>query len=88
MVKENPNQCSDLPKGLAKAILNMHDTDGDGRLDFEEFYKLSQHHSWLVRDMCVKYCRYVIPRRGGAVADETGESYFLQINLLNIVARY
>lgn len=73
MLKENPGQCNDLPKGLAKAILNRHDDDGDGRLDFEEFFNLSQEHHWLVRDICVKYCRYVVPRRNGAVADETGK---------------
>lgn len=74
LIKQNPAQCEDLPKGLAKAIMSIHDSDGDGRLDFDEFYKLSQEHSWLVHDWCVKYCRYVIPRRNGAVADETGEN--------------
>jgi rhomboid-related protein 1/2/3 len=74
LLKDNPNQCTDLPKGLAKAILSTHDDDGDGRLDFEEFFALSQQHSWLVRDLCIKYCRYVVPRRaGGAISDETGE---------------
>lgn len=53
----------------------MHDEDGDGRLDFEEFFRLSQTHSWLVRDLCVKYCRYVVPRRNGSVADETGKAF-------------
>lgn len=73
MVRENPNACTDLPKGLAKAILSTHDADGDGRLDFEEFFNLSQQHNWLVRDMCVKYCRFVVPSRtGGQMADETG----------------
>jgi len=75
MVQQNPGQCSDLPKGLSKALLNMHDEDGDGRLDFEEFFRLSQNHSWLVRDICVKYCRYVVPRRNGSVADETGRVF-------------
>lgn len=73
MVKEHPSQCNDLPKGLAKAILKIHDADGDGQLDFEEFFQLSQEHQWLVRDFCVKYCRYIVPRRNGAVADETGK---------------
>lgn len=72
LIKANPAKCSDLPKGLAKAILSQHDSDGDGQLDFDEFYKLSLEHDWLVKEWCVKYCRYVVPRRNGAIADETG----------------
>lgn len=54
--------------------MEMHDANNDGKLDFEEFFKLSQKHNWVVRDLCVKYCRYVVPRRDGAVFDETGET--------------
>lgn len=71
LIKER--QCDDLPKGLAKKILQMHDADGDGHLDFDEFFALSQEHRWLVRDICVKYCRMVVPRRSGGHSDETGE---------------
>jgi rhomboid-related protein 1/2/3 len=71
MIKEN--QCEDFPKGLATAILKNSDTNNDGRLDFEEFYKMSQYHTWLFKDLCVKYCRYVVPLRSGAIGDETGE---------------
>jgi rhomboid-related protein 1/2/3 len=73
LIKQNPGQCQDLPKGISKAMLKMHDIDNDGQLDFEEFYKLSQEHNWVVREWCVKYCRTFIPRRDGVVADETGE---------------
>jgi hypothetical protein len=34
----------------------------------------------LIRDMCVKYCRYIIPPRSGH-ADETGEQYCFFCNL-------
>lgn len=80
LVREHPARCSELPKGLAKTVLNIHDEDGDGRLSFDEFFNLSQEHNWLVRDWCVKYCRYIVPRRNGAVADETGK--FINRNLL------
>lgn len=73
LIKENPGQCADLPKGITKEMLKMHDDNNDGQLDFEEFFKLSQNHNWVVRDWCVKYCRYVVPRRDGAIHDETGE---------------
>jgi rhomboid-related protein 1/2/3 len=73
LIKDYPAQCADLPKGLAKQILLQADSDGSGHLDFEEFFRLSQEHSWLVKEWCVKYCRYVVPRRNGAVADETGD---------------
>lgn len=75
LIKENPGQCQDLPKGITKEILKYADTDNDGQLDFEEFYKLSQEHKWLIKDWCVKYCRYIVPRRDGAIHDETGYGY-------------
>lgn len=66
------HQCDDIPKGIAKRILDMHDSDGDGQLDFEEFFTLSQEHRWLIREMAVKYCRMMVPPRSGHT-DETGE---------------
>ena len=74
MIRQNPGQCHDLPKGITKAMLQMHDSNNDGHLDFEEFFKLSQAHSWVVKEWAVKYCRMVVPRRDGAINDETGET--------------
>jgi rhomboid-related protein 1/2/3 len=65
--------CDDLPKGLTKAVLQRADVDGDGKLDFDEFYKLATEHNWMFRDMCVKYCRYIVPSRNGP-SDQTGMS--------------
>lgn len=73
LIKENPGQCQDLPKGISKAIIAQADIDNDGQLDFEEFYKLSLEHKWLVREICVRYCRYLVPLRDGAISDETGK---------------
>lgn len=53
-------------------MLNNHDTNNDGQLDFEEFFQLSQQHQWVVRDFAVRYCKYLVPSRDGAHADETG----------------
>lgn len=73
LIKENPGQCQELPKGISKEILKHADSDNDGQLNFEEFYNLSLEHNWIVRDWCVKYCRMVVPRRDGGAPDETGE---------------
>lgn len=83
LIKQNPGQCNDLPKGIHKAMLKMHDGNNDGQLDFEEFFKLSQEHNWIIHDWAVKYCRYVIPRRDGSVHDETGESKAIVWNAWN-----
>lgn len=74
LIKQNPGQCQDLPKGISKALMSTHDSNNDGQLDFDEFFKLSQEHNWIVRDWCVKYCRAIVPRRDGGVYDETGET--------------
>jgi hypothetical protein len=63
LIEDNPNVRKDLPKGIAKTLLKMHDTDNNAQLDFEEFLKLTQANRWLIRDLCVKYCRYTIPPR-------------------------
>lgn len=72
LIHDHPAQCTDIPKGIAKAMLNIHDTNNDGQLDFEEFFQLSQQHQWVVRDFAVRYCKYLVPSRDGAHADETG----------------
>lgn len=59
-IKDNPNQ-KDFPKDFAKSIMLLHDEDGNGRLDFEEFFKLSKQHRWLFGDFCMKYCEAIIP---------------------------
>lgn len=67
------HQCENMPAGLSKRILQMADADGDGYLDFDEFYNLSQEHHWLFKNIAVKYCRYIVPRRdGGHITDEPG----------------
>lgn len=62
LVKHRPAECTDLPKTVAKNLIKMHDENNDGKLNFDEFYKLSQEHSW-VRDICIKYCKLIIPPR-------------------------
>lgn len=71
----NNRRCPDLPKGFAKNLLKTADQNNDGRLDFEEFYQMSREHHYLFRDMCVRYCKLVIPSRNPIIADETDGEY-------------
>lgn len=66
------HQCEELPKGIAKCILEMHDGDADGRLDFEEFYLLSQQESWLFKGFLVRYCKMIVPSPHREEEDQTG----------------
>lgn len=63
MIEQNPDECKDLPKNVAKNLLKMHDDDKDGKLSFNEFLRLSKGNKWIVHDWCIKYCKYVIPPR-------------------------
>lgn len=65
------HQCDAIPKGVARQILEVADDDGDGRLDFEEFYAMSQEHNWLFKGFMVKYCRMIVPSPHREEVDET-----------------
>lgn len=63
LIREHPAKCLDLPKGVSRNMLEDHDADGDDRLDFEEFYKLSQQQSWMLLDLCERYRNYIVPQK-------------------------
>ncbi|XP_058463956.1 rhomboid-related protein 2 isoform X3 [Malaya genurostris] len=71
----NHRRCPDLPKGFVKNLMKTADLNNDGHLDFEEFYQMSREHHYLFRDMCVWYCRMVVPNRNPAIADEPDGEY-------------
>lgn len=71
----NNRRCPDLPKGFVKNLMKAADQNNDGHLDFEEFYQMSREHHYLFRDMCVRYCRLVVPSRNPAVTDEPDGEY-------------
>lgn len=56
-------KCPDISQNVVKVLLKMSDDNNDDHLDFEEFYKLSMQHPYLFREICVKYCRLVVPNR-------------------------
>lgn len=71
----NSRRCPDLPKGFAKKLMKTADQNNDGFLDFEEFYQMSREHNYLFRDMCVRYCKMIVPSRNPVVADEPDGEY-------------
>lgn len=74
LIKEHA--CAELPSNAARKIMKLGDTDHDGRLDFEEFYRMSTERDWLMRDYAAKYCRMVVPRRDMRHGeDETDGAY-------------
>lgn len=44
-IKEHPH--GKLPKNLAKNIMDVSDTNLDGRLDFDEFCVMDTKYKWL-----------------------------------------
>lgn len=66
------HQCDSLPKGIARNILEMHDVNDDGRLDFEEFYRMSLQQPWLFKGMLIKYCKMIVPSPHREEVDQTG----------------
>lgn len=77
----NTRRCPDLPKGFVKNLMKNADQNNDGHLDFEEFYQMSREHHYLFRDMCVRYCKLVVPNRNPATADETDGEYERSMSL-------
>lgn len=67
------HQCEQIPKEVARQILLMHDDDANGRLDFEEFFKLAKQHEWIFRGLLVKYCKILVPSPHRPEQDEVGK---------------
>lgn len=52
----------DLPRGAAKEIMKLNDTDYDGLLSFTEFYQMCIKNDWLIKDYAVRYCKLIVPQ--------------------------
>lgn len=83
------HQCDQIPKEVARQILAMHDEDENNRLDFEEFYRLTQRHDWIFRGLLVKYCKMIVPSPHRPEQDEVGKKfcYFVYIFLVCVLKR-
>ncbi|XP_034664436.1 protein rhomboid [Drosophila subobscura] len=73
--------CRDIPAYIAEQILRRSDTDNDGHLDFEEFYTMSLHHKWMVRNLLARYCRMVVPPPKPLEGDEPDGAYEKQMSI-------
>lgn len=84
----NNRRCPDLPKGFVKKLMKTADQNNDGHLDFEEFYQMSREHHYLFRDMCVRYCKLVVPSRNPGMVDETGpaSAFQRQISTVTVIS--
>lgn len=71
------HQCRELPENLAHHILQMHDQDSNGQLDFEEFYQLSVRQEWLFSRFVQKYCRMIVPSPHRPEQDEIGKEILI-----------
>ena len=73
MIRAHKSQS--LSRGLSERIMKMADTDKNGYLDFEEFYKLAQTNRFFM-NIATNYCRFIVPRRDGKQAtDEIGKKF-------------
>ncbi|SPP77886.1 protein rhomboid [Drosophila guanche] len=73
--------CRDIPAYIAEQILRRSDSDNDGHLDFEEFYTMSLHHKWMVRNLLARYCRMVVPPPKPLEGDEPDGAYEKQMSI-------
>lgn len=69
MIKEHPDELPDLPHTLVKM---PQDPEIVSQIDFDQFFKLTRMDS-VVREICVNFCRQVVPPRNDTITDETGE---------------
>ncbi|XP_017869332.1 PREDICTED: protein rhomboid [Drosophila arizonae] len=74
-------RCHDIPPHITEQILRRSDTDNNGHLDFEEFYAMSLHHKWMIRNMLTRYCRYVVPPPRPLEGDELDGAYEKQMSI-------
>lgn len=83
------HQCDTLPKGLARHIVEMADENNDGRIDFDEFYKMSFEHEWLFKGLVARYCKLIVPSpHRGTTFDETGMSHVLNLKIFVVLNMY
>lgn len=70
---------------MANHILRMHDDDGNGQLDFEEFYRMSLRQEWLFSRLLVKYCKLIVPSPHRPEQDEIGKTFSIFENRRNLI---
>lgn len=75
------HQCDNIPENLAHHILRMHDEDSNGKLDFDEFYRMSLQQEWLISRLMKRYCKLIVPSPHRPEEDEIGKINFLFIFL-------
>lgn len=76
MIRDRSVECGNIPVSLANLILDMHDEDSNGKLDFDEFYQMSLQQEWLFSRFLKSYCKYLVPAPRREGEDQIGDFIF------------
>lgn len=75
-IRNNVNECMQIPENVAHLILEIPDDDANQYLDFDGFYELSLQHEELLTKLVKQYWELIIPSSHRLRQNEGGEFLF------------